>query len=155
MSLRGSRLIGCSFYKADMSGANLDGCDVHETVFDFANMSGASLLALKHGKTASFRGTVLAGADLSENTDLDLILATISPGAKLHDTDLAKVVLPVDVSGVSFVGSDLSGNQGFSTCAVTGADLSGAKLPPRLPMVSVHVRVNGSIVADLIGCVCV
>ena len=138
-----------------MTGANLDGCDVHNTVFDFANMSNASLVGLNHAQTASFRDAVLVGADLSGNTHLDLRGANLSPDAKLHDTDLANVELPADVTGASFVGSDLSGNQGFSTCAVTDADLSGAKLPPRLPMVSVFVRLNGSIVAHLIGCVCV
>ena len=49
-----------------MTGANLDGCDVRETVFDFADLSGTSLVGLKHVKSASFRGTMLVGANLQQ-----------------------------------------------------------------------------------------
>ena len=41
-----------------MTGTNLDGRDVHETVFDFADLVEASLVGLKHTQSSRFRSEV-------------------------------------------------------------------------------------------------
>jgi len=120
------RLIGASFYRANLRGVHLYLAGLMDSTFLEADLSGAILIGADLLDTsfngATLEGAHLAGAYLTHATLCDANLR----GANLVHADLSRALLRgADLSGADLFGADLTGAD------LSGADLRGADLRTR------------------------
>ena len=92
-----------AFIDSELSGANFEGQVLYMTLFNYANLTGASFIG------ASLEGADLTGANLTD--------------ANLNDANLTGA----NLTGANLTGADLSGAD-LKGASLEGADLSGASL---------------------------
>ena len=64
-TFNGAKLVKCNLAGAQMQGCDLTGADVAGSCFDLADLSRATLSSLRNCDSATFRGTVLDGAEIT------------------------------------------------------------------------------------------